>query len=619
MTSKEFIHRAKQTHGDKYDYSKIEYVNALTKVCIICPVHGDFWQRPSHHLAGHGCSKCASIFNAAKLRVWTEELCREEALRYTEMKAFRTNSKEAYNAALKHRWLENYTWLTYKIDMSTPKKNRQKYSQEDIIQRLRSMFGNRYSYEHVVYKKMKTPITLVCHEKDANGVEHGAFSIRPDNIFSSKQGCPKCCDSNRSKLQRKSLEMFINEAIRVHGSLYEYHKVEYINTRTNVCIVCPIHGDFWQTPSNHLKGQGCPHCSGNAKKWDRETCEQEARKYNYMFDFRVKSSGAYNKACENGWLDDYIWLKKLPPKATDYEKNTKYIYSYEFIDKNAVYVGLTNSIIKRDWQHRNSLNSSVYRFAQECNSIIPNIKKLETGVPTTESGKREKYWVDFYKKQGWHLLNRAKTGERESAIGIYYPIKWTKKVVKEKAQECDYDIKLFMAQYPGAYGAILSRYRGLLNELFPNRMIRRHHTIEEAIMVVQKGHFTKRMQLHKACYWAYRILHRHGRLDEFFPLPKEYTREEALEDANNYSSIEQIRVKNYRLYNYLKKNDLFKITKPTDRMFRRVKTIEEAWEISQYYPTKTELRNHASIVYRVLKEHGLLDKRYQNSKEHEEK
>jgi hypothetical protein len=50
-----------------------------------------------------------------------------------------------------------------------------------------------------------------------------------------------------------------------------------------------------------------------------------------------------------------------------------------------------------------------------------------------------------------------------------------------------------------------------------------------------------------------------------------------------------------------------------------VKTIEEAWEISQYYPTKTELRNHASIAYRVLKEHGLLDKRYQNSKEHEEK
>lgn len=178
LTTEEFIAKAKAVHGDRYDYSKVEYVNASTKVCIICKKHGEFWQRPSHHTDGRGCSKCASDANAANLRIWTKEKCREVASNYTEMKAFRTKSKDAYNAALKHKWLKEYTWLTYKIDVSKPKKQRQTYTQEEIIERLRSIFGERYSYEKVVYKAMKVPITLVCHEKDAKGVEHGEFSMR---------------------------------------------------------------------------------------------------------------------------------------------------------------------------------------------------------------------------------------------------------------------------------------------------------------------------------------------------------------------------------------------------------------------------------------------------------
>lgn len=59
LTQEEFIHRAKEVHGDKYDYSKAEYINSTTKVCIICPVHGAFWQTPVAHVnAKQGCQKC---------------------------------------------------------------------------------------------------------------------------------------------------------------------------------------------------------------------------------------------------------------------------------------------------------------------------------------------------------------------------------------------------------------------------------------------------------------------------------------------------------------------------------------------------------------------------------
>ena len=58
MNTQEFIKRAREIHGDKYDYSKVEYINNKTKVCIICPVHGEFWQIPYTHIKGFGCSRC---------------------------------------------------------------------------------------------------------------------------------------------------------------------------------------------------------------------------------------------------------------------------------------------------------------------------------------------------------------------------------------------------------------------------------------------------------------------------------------------------------------------------------------------------------------------------------
>ena len=59
LTTEEFIKRAKKIHGDKYDYSKVKYINSKTAVCIICPKHGEFWQIPNYHLSKCGCQKCA--------------------------------------------------------------------------------------------------------------------------------------------------------------------------------------------------------------------------------------------------------------------------------------------------------------------------------------------------------------------------------------------------------------------------------------------------------------------------------------------------------------------------------------------------------------------------------
>lgn len=58
LTTEEILQRFRESHGDRYDYSKVEYVNSYTQVCIVCKVHGEVWVYPHNHWSGHGCWKC---------------------------------------------------------------------------------------------------------------------------------------------------------------------------------------------------------------------------------------------------------------------------------------------------------------------------------------------------------------------------------------------------------------------------------------------------------------------------------------------------------------------------------------------------------------------------------
>ena len=74
LTTEEFIKKAKEIHGDKYDYSKVEYKTMHTKVCIICPEHGEFWQTPFKHIKEkQGCPSCKESHLEEEVRVILSE------------------------------------------------------------------------------------------------------------------------------------------------------------------------------------------------------------------------------------------------------------------------------------------------------------------------------------------------------------------------------------------------------------------------------------------------------------------------------------------------------------------------------------------------------------------
>lgn len=133
---------------------------------------------------------------------------------------------------------------------------------QQFLQHAHSLHGNRYNYSKVVYVNAKTPITIICKL-------HGPFQQLPDdhirryNIVRHKNtgGCATCAQQSRKDTKRKALTNFIVDCRQVHGSKYNYDLVEYVNTHTKIAIVCPTHGQFQMTPSDHLNNQqGCRKC-----------------------------------------------------------------------------------------------------------------------------------------------------------------------------------------------------------------------------------------------------------------------------------------------------------------------------------------------------------------------
>lgn len=192
-TTNEWIEKAKGIHGNKYDYSNVQYINAKTKVCIICPEHGEFWQSPRKHISGQGCPKC---------------------------------------------------------------ENGQRLTQEEYIKRVMGTHGDKYDYSKIVYVNSLTDVDVICHK-------HGAFKVNARR-FLNGQGCPKCHSEETTPPNRHAVDDVVKMSRGVHGDKYEYCHETYKNMLTPFKIICPEHGEFWQTPAKHIHSrQGCPKCNNS--------------------------------------------------------------------------------------------------------------------------------------------------------------------------------------------------------------------------------------------------------------------------------------------------------------------------------------------------------------------
>ena len=252
FTTEEFIKKAREIHGDKYDYSKVKYLNTKTKICIICPVHGEFWQTPNSHLRKRGCPKCGDDQMKDKQRLsiyeFIEKAKKIHHNRYDYSKTEYINDKTKVCIICPEHgefWQTPNNHLKGKGCPSC--YGNKKLTKEKFIEDAKRIYGDKYDYSKVEYKNVDTIVCIICPK-------HGEFWQTPYNHIRSKRGCPKCSG------KVTTLEEFVEESKKIHGNIYDYSKVEFVNTVKKVCIICPKHGEFWQTPSHHISGRGCPNC-----------------------------------------------------------------------------------------------------------------------------------------------------------------------------------------------------------------------------------------------------------------------------------------------------------------------------------------------------------------------
>ena len=119
-----------------------------------------------------------------------------------------------------------------------------KLTSDDFIQKSNLIHNYFYDYSLVDYKNNKTNINLICPI-------HGIFNQRPSEHLNGK-GCKLCGNIKTSKKLKSNLGSFIAKAKLIHNDKFDYSDINYINNKTKIKIICPIHGEFEQTPNNHL-------------------------------------------------------------------------------------------------------------------------------------------------------------------------------------------------------------------------------------------------------------------------------------------------------------------------------------------------------------------------------
>lgn len=305
LSTEYIIGRCQYVYGDKYDYSRVEYKGGRSKtevVEIVCPTHGSFFKRLDNiQKRDCGCPICSKEkhkveskindangfiensrnrfgdrFDYSELEYVDSQtpvtlICKEHGIRFSTRPNVHLNSrfggcKECYD-----QYIENNKRLNprrVKLTEEERKERRKECEKNHFIKKSINKFGDRFDYSKVEYVDSQTPVSII--DKESN---NETFSIKPSSFLASVNGRP--IKPNQIRVTK---EMFIERARKFHGDKYDYSKVVYKGDKVKVCIICPIHGEFWQLPHNHLNivrgGCGCPKCSNTVSKLEEDIIDR---------------------------------------------------------------------------------------------------------------------------------------------------------------------------------------------------------------------------------------------------------------------------------------------------------------------------------------------------------
>lgn len=279
----DIINACRQVHGDEYDYSLLpqELKSKSSKIPIIChkknilgEEHGVFEQPLIRHLSGRNCPKC---LKKATPRSDEEIIALAKACHdkhYSYFGVIREKGKPPMIHGYCHHVDENgkehgefIQSVSHHVNgkQDCPKCRyvksaaSRRRSLEEVIKLAQQVHGDEYDYSFIKeYKNDRIKYPILC--KKHNQI----FYQSMNNHIQFKEGCPICGREKSDDSRRYTKEEWIEKAIFIHGDLYDYSDVDYKGSNEKIKIFCKkCKQHFWQLPTNHLFGQGCPSCKNS--------------------------------------------------------------------------------------------------------------------------------------------------------------------------------------------------------------------------------------------------------------------------------------------------------------------------------------------------------------------
>ena len=150
---------------------------------------------------------------------------------------------------------------------------------ETFIDKIMHIHGDKYDYSLVKYINNKTKVKIVCKK-------HGIFEVIPNSVVSRGCGCQKCA-RELTGLKNRNINWKI-DFVNIHGNKYDYSKVNYVNNRTNVEIICKVHGSFFIKPNSHVsQKQGCRKCGMFKVTNNTEFIIESNKIYNNRYEYYI--------------------------------------------------------------------------------------------------------------------------------------------------------------------------------------------------------------------------------------------------------------------------------------------------------------------------------------------
>jgi very-short-patch-repair endonuclease len=196
-----FISKANKIHKNRYDYSKVNYINAKTKITIICREHGDFKQTPSNHLSNYNCQKCAKNFQLDTVSfIEKAKSIHNDKYDYSKVNYINADT-QIIIICREHGEFTQIPDFHINRKCGCPKcSNNVKLHISEFINKSEKIHGNKYDYSKVEYVNNYTSIIIICKK-------HGEFSQIPF-VHLLKHGCPNCINKTEYKFYEKIKEIY---------------------------------------------------------------------------------------------------------------------------------------------------------------------------------------------------------------------------------------------------------------------------------------------------------------------------------------------------------------------------------------------------------------------------